>query len=895
MSTKQPDTSARQDRPPATVARRLRPAEIGTLVFIFTQLLLCILVLREIDMLPLALRRVVYLATAGFAFQLVLPLRFRLQFFVALSGVALLLVLGTPTSPNRYWEPTAALIRAGLVLFVGAVAMGVCHLPLAFWTRAGLLVGIGTAVAALRAGVLDSGGQALVWPILAGMFMFRLVIYMYELSTSSKRPSFWHRAAYFFMLPNVGLTFFPVIDFKTMSASFYSDAPLRTYQKGVHWITRGVIHLLIYRYVDQVFSNQASNVDSGVDLVRFLLMNSLLYLNVSGSFHLITGVLLLFGFNLPETNHHYFLASSFTDYWRRVNIYWKDFMMKTSYYPAYFRLKRLGATAALVGATLWVFVLTWALHLYQTWWLTGSASITLPDVLFWSILGVLVLVNSVWEMKRGRRRTVSSAMQSTGQLLGLAVRTAATFACVSVLWSLWSSPSLPVWLGLWAHADWTAALIGAVVLGMIGLCKIVVEVVSASMKADAAADGTAVFPLLRRGLLQCVVPLALIYAVAQPAVQAFIPVPALERYHPRLSAQRLFDTLQAGDSFPPRRDGGELNYYRRFARINEGNRQLMEVMFGQRIPAQVEGVFPVTQTKDFRLWELTPGFSGAAFETDVRTNAFGMRDRDYEQRKGSNTVRIALLGSSHVMGWGVRHPDVFEAIVEERLNRRPPVGFEQAHFEVLNFAVYGYSPLSQVSMLNERVRAFDPDVVLLVGHLPDGRFTSSSLRSVLQQEGDIRYDFLTQTLREARVYPGLHDGLAEQRLRPFEATLVEWSLRQVAHGSRSMCAVPIFAYFTTPAELPLDRASRAEASALMARAAEAGFTVADLSGVFDGHAPADLLAGISAHSNAKAHALIADKLYSYLTEVFHMSPRTRGPGPSGRCTPHTSHDQQEYR
>ena len=64
----------------------------------------------------------------------------------------------------------------------------------------------------------------------------------------------------------------------------------------------------------------------------------------------------LFGFNLPETHHRYFLASSFTDFWRRINIYWKDFMMKVFYYPAYFRLRRFGDTVALVLATVFMFL-----------------------------------------------------------------------------------------------------------------------------------------------------------------------------------------------------------------------------------------------------------------------------------------------------------------------------------------------------------------------------------------------------------------------------------------------------------------------------------------------------------------------------------------------------------
>ena len=43
---------------------------------------------------------------------------------------------------------------------------------------------------------------------------------------------------------------------------------------------------------------------------------------VSGQFHVACGMLHLFGHALPETHRRYLLAESFTDYWRRINIYW---------------------------------------------------------------------------------------------------------------------------------------------------------------------------------------------------------------------------------------------------------------------------------------------------------------------------------------------------------------------------------------------------------------------------------------------------------------------------------------------------------------------------------------------------------------------------------------------
>lgn len=128
-------------------------------------------------------------------------------------------------------------------------------------------------------------------------------------------------------------------------------------------------------------------------------------------------MLSLFGFHLPETHHRYYFASSLTDYWRRINIYWKDFMRKVFYYPAYFKLRKWGATSALVGATLWVFVATWFLHAYQWFWLRGSFLLAWNDVLFWSLLALLLVLNSLYEAKYGRART---AQRTTGTSRGSA-------------------------------------------------------------------------------------------------------------------------------------------------------------------------------------------------------------------------------------------------------------------------------------------------------------------------------------------------------------------------------------------------------------------------------------------------------------------------------------------
>ena len=178
-----------------------------------------------------------------------------------------------------------------------------------------------------------------------------------------------------------------------------------------------------------------------------------LYLQVSGQFHIACGMLHLYGFQLPETHHNYLLATGFTDYWRRINIYWKDFMVRLFFNPVVFRLKRWPQPAALAVGTMAVFLATWLLHAYQSYWLRGSWGFSVPDALFWGILGVLVLVNVQLDARRqpngdAWRGPLREPADVRASWPCARVKIAATFTTIAVLWSLWSSPSLAAWLDM---------------------------------------------------------------------------------------------------------------------------------------------------------------------------------------------------------------------------------------------------------------------------------------------------------------------------------------------------------------------------------------------------------------------------------------------------------------
>jgi predicted tellurium resistance membrane protein TerC len=121
------------------------------------------------------------------------------------------------------------------------------------------------------------------------------------------------------------------------------------------------------------------------------------------------------------------------------------------YYPAFFRLRRLGTTPAVILSTIAVFFGTWLLHAYQWFWLLGGVLLTWPDMLFWGLLGVLLVANTMVEMRAGRARSLQTTTWTARSLAIRSVKTVVFFATMSVLWSLWSAESVSEWLLLWTR------------------------------------------------------------------------------------------------------------------------------------------------------------------------------------------------------------------------------------------------------------------------------------------------------------------------------------------------------------------------------------------------------------------------------------------------------------
>ena len=785
--------------------------------------------------------RLLPLIFGGFIVHSLLPMRYRRAFFLTLSIAAIGVVLPFPQS----------LVLVGL----GLGLIGLCHLPVAFSIRVGLILMVVMGLATLRTGwisnALVSDFQTLILPVLGAMFMFRLAIYLYDIRHEKQPASISERLSYFFLLPNISFLLFPVVDYRTYRRTYYNEQEHVIYQRGVLWMVRGLTHLLLYRLVYQYLVPSPGDVQSLTAVMQFMVTSYLLYLRISGQFHMIIGILCLFGFNLPETHHLYYLASSFNDFWRRINIYWKDFMMKMVYYPAFMRLRKWGGmSTGIVLATVVVFTGTWLLHSYQWFWLRGAFPLAATDGLFWGFLGVMVVINSLQEA-RGKKKKAGAL-----NLRVAFVRSAKTvgfFTLMSLLWSFWSTATPGEWLAIVSNAGrsspaefgkWALVFLGAIIIGML---------VQYALRRDAPASRVDKRPLVAHPGFYTVAVASLLILVSLPQVRG------LAGSRPEGMIQSLRnDRLNMRD-----RELADRGYYEGLLDHGNFTSALWTAHKGRprgREWAAIRSSNVVDLRDDFFEYELKASWVGTFKDAPFVTNSWRMRDSEYEQVKAAGTYRTALLGASYEMGAGVGNDQTYEAVLEERLNQEM-AGQQYTHYEILNFAVGGYSMIQKLMVAETSVPTFDPDLVVMTVYSTEENRVLNQMGNTVLNRRPIPFPFLEDVVRRSGARADMDRTEIRDRLRPYLDEIIAWSFRKMREDSEAQ-GYPLLTLFMPATTDKGNKEAQERLAELWQMARDAGLNPAMLDKPYGTEKMEEIqLAPWDHHLNVKGNQLVANALF----------------------------------
>jgi len=615
----------------------------------------------------------------------------------------------------------------------------------------------------------------------------------------------------------------------------------------------GVTHLLAYRYIDYFWIEAPETIITSERLIQYTLASYLLIIRLSGQFHLIVGILHLFGFQLPRCMDHFFLATGFTDYWRRVNIYWKDFIQKLIYYPAFFSMRRFDNTTKLVVATGLGFLATWFFHSCQWYGLRGAWVLSSTDMFFWFSLAVLVLAGSLLENRFGRKRTLVRKQANIGEIVRDAMKSSGVFVAMAVLWSVWISPDIPSWWNLVSRSNLSGVDVGVTLLAICGILTTIVFIRDRWSHSPLASPRES-----RSDILYTTIPLACLAVLGCPLPGSWLGTSA-EAVLADLKVSRL---SQKHDSMQFQ------GYYEQLNDINDFNFRLYE-LYAQKPHLEqpnsdTNAAVNAHQSRplendDIVGSQLVPNLDRIEWNQPFRTNQWGMRDRDYPLEAAPSTQRIALMGGSISLGRGVAVEDNYESRLEATLNENHS-GDEIERFEILNFSVGAHGVLQRLILLEQKTVAFQPRIVFFTSHLEDMRPDLRHLgRTALN---NIPYPEVVDLLESVGVEDSMPEQEVQARLIPIWDQLLERYFRRavdICHQRGIRIALVVI-----PSR-PEERAA-SKIDGLLRLAARCGFdTTIDLSGAYDG-VPADEIrvSKEDSHPNATGHRLLYERLYREL-------------------------------
>lgn len=757
----------------------------------------------------------------------VIPLKWRRLFSTLSTAGVLFLILPS--------------LQATLLLVFSVMILALCNLPLDIKSKKVILISIAVGFALVVGSfwrVPWLGSSMLV--ILSSMFMFRLILFLYEMKYQKTKLLFTDQLGYFLLLPNLVFPLFPVVDYKLYQSNYYQRDELEIYKRGAGLVAKGVFHLFIYRIIYSYLLPELSELTTPMNMLKYLVFSYLLTIRLSGIFHFSVGVLCLLGYDLQDVFKNHFAASGFGDLWRRINIYWKDFIVKVYFNPLYFRLKKYGTKVAIFLATLLSFAITLLLHDYQFFWLTGVFEVDVTDVIFWGFFGFTIAFGTILSSKKALKKGgVSRAFDSALKILG-------TFLLMSVLWSIWSSESLADWWWL-IRNSWSNQF--SEILKLLLVLIVLLLVLWGWNYLLLRKNKQIVSDVTMPNLFWPIAMLILVLVFNTATLKGF--------WNERLEGK----TIQALFHFTLNPDDREVQlagYYDNMLEnhglispiVNRNNANIMSELFRREIYDKNV----LLKTGDARYTALASSKTTIVTGIEIDINQWGMRDDEIEKDPVESNYRIALAGGSVEMGWMIPKEQRFDDLIELELKSK---GY---NFDILNFSVPGRLFINSAYTVKEEILDFNPDVLLMFYH-PHLEWIHiknrlSGYDFSLDYDGAI-YD-LYESSNVLRTKGKSLDRLLDSRK--------ERILNQIFFEVKKACDqsgvellivnMPVFSEYQWE-ENDLD----------LMIAEELGINVLDISQALHPDEAADYTLDFGGHPNIKGHQLIFDNLYPYLHDL----------------------------
>lgn len=700
----------------------------------------------------------------------------------------------------------------------------------AFWMYSMLFLCI-AGLALLRLEIFYFPRLIVAVPYIAAAFMFRGMRFYYESKHGYLRSGFWLDLAYFFIPANLCFLLFGVIDPLRFSRSFKGFSAFNT---GLKRIYSGFTLLVMHRVIANLFPMTFEDVSNFKNLLHYAAINYLFVLNVIGLLLAGLGTLGLCGFDLPPMFGNFLVVTSFSEMWRKVNSYWRDFIIRVFYYPTFVKLKKLPTPLRIVLSINTVFILSWLLHGYQLFWISGKPDLKLTGLLYWMIFGNLVACNVYKEFTSG-------VLPARSLPVRIFLATGIFITC-SFLWLLWRSETVGEFIFLIRSSLSSTTFTN--ILPALGIVALVCGLYL--FLKDVLRDK---IYKIRDLSLNVIAPI--FFAVLTISSFTFFGnrFPELKRSLAIFSAP----TLSEEENFS--RDEG---YYANV--ISSGNRKSdpWEIhLKGEMAWGNTKGA--TRRTGDILLREFVPSSTTNMGTFTFKINSAGLRDDEYSVEKTSNTFRIAMLGGSNECGYGVEKEALFESITENKLDSI----YAEKKIEILNFATLGSMLLQGIETTKRKVIPYEPDALLYFAHPQEYKHVARNISKLILNGIDLKYDFLNNIKKVSGATQNMSRQEIISRLLPYSEDIIKWGYAEMANDCIKNGITPVWVFLpTTKDDKPGFNYEK-----LSAIASLNNYVIIDLRSVYTGHEFEKVrVSGTDFHPNVLGHKLISNVFLKQLLD-----------------------------
>ncbi|NNE15061.1 MAG: hypothetical protein HKN51_08800 [Saprospiraceae bacterium] len=689
-----------------------------------------------------------------------------------------------------------------------------------------------------------------LWVILGSIFMFRTIVYLKEKKLIKATPHKIDRFNYFFLFPNIFSPLFPIIDYKDYTKDVSLDEQSKLNIKGINLITTGLIQLLIYRIIYNYILPSASEVNNTSTLLIYTISNYLLVFRLMGMFNICVGTLRLFHLNLPEVFNNIFISTGVSDFFRRLNIYWKEFLLNFFYYPIYFKLRKIGMIKAITISAIFTFILNWFFHAYQWFWILGSSSIRWTDTLFWSLFSIVAICEMVYQAKYPKKKSANNSFDFAWPL-----KVILTFSFIAVIWSLWTAPSIGFWLDLHKNcfADNNMSIINVTSILLTAYLFLLIYKKAIYRRFEDLFE--------KNDALLYKINLAILIIIS-----AFASAQFLNSAESKIaSAANDFSTVKINND-----DTNNLaeGYYDGILEFNIGSANWDVSMVNEIQKGNDERIADYKiKLNDLRISHYEPNVNIVnKRQMKFKTNNFGLRCKDYPLLPDSNTIRVAFFGGSPESGLNLSNHEILSNIVEANINEL--LSNSETKFELFNFTLAGYTSANYRKVLQLDALKTKPEYAIFTVRTREFNNSYRRLAKVIINDNLKLDEAFSAFVNEQKIE--FKENFSKEEGVDYGRKIWQWNMKEIFRICESNNIKPIVLYIP---QIIKSKNIKSDYSEIKSYLKNENIDFIDMSGVFDGYAPGDVNTSgknFGNHPNAKGHKVIANMLTEKLKKYFDL-------------------------